>query len=102
LQIHRLELISCLNIENNFHNRSQAIRHLVEKNIAEQKWLCNHMVAGAIVMLYDHHKNNVTNKSNRMEESITDIGEVTGMGQRPISASSSEVDWIDHGCLVNQ
>jgi len=37
-------------IENNLPNRSQAIRHLIEKNIAEKKWLCNHVVAGAIVI----------------------------------------------------
>ncbi len=51
-------------IDNNLPNRSQAIRHLVEKNIVEKKWLCNQLVAGAVIMLYDHHKGDVTNKSN--------------------------------------
>lgn len=32
--------------ENGFANRSQAIRFLVEKNVAEKKWQCNHIVAG--------------------------------------------------------
>ena len=43
-------------VENSLPNRSQAIRHLVEKNLAEKKWQCNQIVAGAVVMLYDHHK----------------------------------------------
>jgi CopG family nickel-responsive transcriptional regulator len=31
---------------NSFANRSQAIRFLIEKNVAEQKWQCDHIVAG--------------------------------------------------------
>ncbi|MDR2621528.1 MAG: nickel-responsive transcriptional regulator NikR [Dysgonamonadaceae bacterium] len=38
---------------NSFANRSQAIRALIEKNIVEKKWLCNHHVAGAIVLVYE-------------------------------------------------
>ena len=60
-------------IENNLPNRSQAIRHLIEKNIAEKKWLCNHVVAGAVVMLYDHHKGDVTNKSNDIQHEYFDV-----------------------------
>ena len=29
--------------ENGFANRSQAIRFLIEKNVAERKWQCNHI-----------------------------------------------------------
>ena len=39
--------------ENGFANRSQAIRFLIEKNVAERKWQCNHIVAGTIVIMYD-------------------------------------------------
>jgi CopG family nickel-responsive transcriptional regulator len=60
-------------VENNLPNRSQAIRHLVEKNIAEKKWLCNQEVAGAVVMLYDHHKGDVTNKSNDIQHEYFDL-----------------------------
>ena len=38
--------------ENGFANRSQAIRFLVEKNVAEKKWQCNHIVAGTIILMY--------------------------------------------------
>lgn len=60
-------------VENNFPNRSQAIRHLVERNLVEIKWQCNHIVAGAIVMLYDHHKGDVTTKSNDIQHEYFDV-----------------------------
>ena len=60
-------------IENSLPNRSQAIRHLVEKNLAEKKWQCNQIVAGAIVMLYDHHKGDVTTKSNDIQHEYFDV-----------------------------
>jgi CopG family transcriptional regulator, nickel-responsive regulator len=49
-----VELLTALDqyvTENNFSNRSQALRHLIEKNRVEQKWKCDNMVAGAIVMV---------------------------------------------------
>jgi CopG family nickel-responsive transcriptional regulator len=60
-------------IENSLPNRSQAIRHLVERNLVEKKWQCNQMVAGAIVMLYDHHKGDVTTKSNDIQHNYFDV-----------------------------
>ena len=60
-------------IENSFPNRSQAIRHLVDKNLVEKKWQCNNLVAGAIVMLYDHHKGDVTTKSNDIQHQYFDV-----------------------------
>jgi CopG family transcriptional regulator, nickel-responsive regulator len=60
-------------IENKFPNRSQAIRHLVEKNLVEKKWQCNQIVAGAIVMLYDHHKGDVTIRSNDIQHEYFDV-----------------------------
>ena len=42
--------------ENGFANRSQAIRFLIEKNVAERKWQCNHIVAGTIIIMYDQEK----------------------------------------------
>ena len=60
-------------IENNLPNRSQAIRNLVERHIVEKKWQCNNVVAGAVVMLYDHHKGDVTNKSNNIQHNYFDV-----------------------------
>ena len=59
--------------ENSFPNRSQAVRHLIEKNIVEQKWHCNNLVAGAIVMTFDHHKKDITARSNDIQHKYFDV-----------------------------
>lgn len=41
-------------VSNQFPNRSQAIRFLIEKNLVEEKWKCNQAVAGAVMLVYDH------------------------------------------------
>ena len=58
------ELLDALDgyvMQNNFSNRSQAIRHLVNKNIVEHKWQCNNKVAGSITLIYDPHKRDLLN-----------------------------------------
>jgi len=57
-----LEALDNYVLENNFPNRSQAIRQLIERNIVEKKWQCNNIVAGAIIVVYDHHKRDLINK----------------------------------------
>jgi CopG family nickel-responsive transcriptional regulator len=59
--------------ENSFSNRSQALRHLIEKNIVEKKWHCNNMVAGAIIMIYDHHKKDISSRSNDIQHNYFDV-----------------------------
>lgn len=49
--------------KNQFPNRSRAIRYLIEQNIVKDKWEKNQEVAGAVVLLYDHHKRDTSNKS---------------------------------------
>lgn len=49
-------------IENQLANRSQAIRHLINNNLVEKKWKCNHIVAGSITLIYDHNKNDLLNQ----------------------------------------
>ena len=70
------ELLKELDIyaeENNFANRSQAVRHLIEKNIVEKKWHCNNIVAGAVVMTYDHHKKDIIARSNDIQHNYFDV-----------------------------
>jgi CopG family nickel-responsive transcriptional regulator len=52
---------------NSFPNRSQAIRNLIEKYAVEKKWHCDNQVAGAIVIVYDHHKRNIDNEINEVQ-----------------------------------
>ena len=58
---------------NSFANRSQALRHLIEKNIVEKKWHCNNVVAGAIVMIYDHQKKEILSKSNEIQHNYFEV-----------------------------
>lgn len=60
-------------IDNKYPNRSQAIRALIEKFIVEKKWQCNNIVAGAIVFAYDHHKGDITTRSNDIQHEYFDV-----------------------------
>ncbi len=64
------ELLSALDEyvdENLFSNRSQAIRHLIEKNLVEQKWKCDNVVAGAVVLVFNHKKYDILKKSAEIQ-----------------------------------
>jgi CopG family nickel-responsive transcriptional regulator len=50
-----------------FPNRSQAIRYLIKKNLVEDEWEGNEEVAGAIVLVYDHHKRNLQKQSTEVQ-----------------------------------
>ncbi len=60
-------------VENSMPNRSQAIRHLIEKSIVEEKWQCNQVVAGAVIMLYNHHKRGVSTKLEKIQHDYYDV-----------------------------
>jgi CopG family nickel-responsive transcriptional regulator len=70
------ELLETLDsyVENNgFANRSQAIRFLIEKNVAEQKWQCNNVVAGTVTIMYDHDKEEINSKIASIQKKYTDV-----------------------------
>jgi CopG family nickel-responsive transcriptional regulator len=59
--------------ENSFSNRSQAIRHLIEKNMVEEKWKCDNIVAGAVVLVFDHSKTEILKKSSDIQYNYKDV-----------------------------
>jgi len=59
--------------ENGFANRSQAIRHLIEKNMVEEKWKCDNIVAGAIVLVFNHEKTDILKKSSEIQFGYRDV-----------------------------
>ncbi len=59
--------------ENKFSNRSQAIRQLISKNLVEHKWQCNNIVAGAIILVYDHHKRELLNKLSDIQHDYHNV-----------------------------
>ncbi|MBN2660468.1 MAG: nickel-responsive transcriptional regulator NikR [Tannerellaceae bacterium] len=106
-------------IDNGFANRSQAIRFLVEKNVAEKKWQCNHIVAGTIVIMYDQVKKDISVKIADVQQHYKDvilsssqyylsqnfclhIVTVTGTAQRLTELSDCliTIKGIKHGKLV--
>lgn len=105
--------------EQNFPNRSQAIRFLIKKNIVEAKWQDNKEVAGAIVLVYDHHKQDLQKNSTDIQHDFHDLIlavqhvhldhdncletiAVKGKAQRLISLSNKLISLkgIKHGKLV--
>ncbi len=59
--------------DNRFANRSQAIRHLIEKNLTEEKWKCDNIVAGAVVLVFDHQKKDILTKSSEIRFQYNDV-----------------------------
>lgn len=59
--------------ESGFANRSQAIRFLVEKNIAENKWHCDHVVAGSVLIMYDQSRRQIEQKMAEIHHEYQDV-----------------------------
>lgn len=59
--------------QNKFPNRSQAIRHLIRRNLIKNQWEGNKEVAGAIVLLYDHHKRDLQHNSTHIQHDYHDL-----------------------------
>ncbi|MBK7096104.1 MAG: nickel-responsive transcriptional regulator NikR [Saprospiraceae bacterium] len=70
------ELLNALDkfvIQNQYTNRSQAIRHLINKNLVSDKWKTDNVVAGSITLVYDHHKRDLSNKLTRLQHDYHDV-----------------------------
>lgn len=62
-----LETLDDYVAENGFANRSQAIRHLIEKNMVEEKWKCDNIVAGAVILVFNYSKAEIRKKSANIQ-----------------------------------
>ncbi|MBQ7162161.1 MAG: nickel-responsive transcriptional regulator NikR [Bacteroidales bacterium] len=60
-------------LSSGFSNRSQALRFLIEKNIAEQKWQCNHVVAGTVIIMYDRSRTDIASKIESIQQQYSDL-----------------------------
>ncbi len=63
------ELVS----KHRFPNRSQAIRHLIKGTLVSEKIDKNKIVAGAIVIVYDHHKRELNNKLMHLQHDYHEL-----------------------------
>lgn len=46
----------------NYTNRSEAIRDLIRQELVGKQWASGEEIAGAITLIYDHHKRELVNK----------------------------------------
>jgi len=62
-----LERLDQLVDKHHFPNRSQAIRFLIHNSLVKDKWEEDQEVAGALVLIYDHHQRDLQNKLTRIQ-----------------------------------
>lgn len=68
-----LEELDALVEKHGFPNRSQAIRYLIRNNRVEEAWAENREVAGALILVFDHHRNSLVNESLKVQHDFHDI-----------------------------
>jgi len=71
-----------------YTNRSEAIRDLIRQDLVEQEWLHGSEVAGAITLIYNHHKRELLNKITDIQHDFQNV---------IISAQHIHLD--HHNCL---
>ncbi len=74
--------------EKNYANRSEAIRDLIRQELVRKQWQAGSEVAGAITIVYDHHRRELLNK-------IVDIQHTF----QKIIISTQHVHLDHHNCL---
>jgi CopG family nickel-responsive transcriptional regulator len=72
----------------NYSNRSEAFRDLIRQELVKKEWQEGKEVAGAITLIYDHHKREFLNK-------ITDIQH----GFQKLIISTQHVHLDHNNCL---
>lgn len=68
-----LDLLDNYMENNKFPNRSQAIRHLVKNTEVENQWNLDKIVAGSIILSFDHHKREVMDKITKIQHNFHHI-----------------------------
>jgi len=56
-----------------FPNRSQAIRFLISRYSAEECWQSDRVVAGCLVLVYDHHKPDIQKQLTSIQHDDHDL-----------------------------
>ncbi len=74
--------------ERSYTNRSEAFRDLIRQELVKKEWMEGKEIAGAITMIYDHHKRELLDK-------ITDIQH----GYQKVIISTQHIHLDHHNCL---
>jgi CopG family nickel-responsive transcriptional regulator len=59
--------------EKNYANRSEAIRDLIRQELVQKEWEEGGEVAGAITLIYDHHKRELLNKITDVQHGFQEL-----------------------------
>jgi CopG family nickel-responsive transcriptional regulator len=68
-----LEKFDSLIESRNYTNRSEAIRDLIRQELVNKEWIEGEDVAGAITLVYDHHKRELLNKITDIQHDFQNI-----------------------------
>jgi CopG family transcriptional regulator, nickel-responsive regulator len=74
--------------EKNYSNRSEAFRDLIRQELVKKEWETGGEIAGAVILIYDHHKRDLLNK-------ITDIQH----DFQKVIISTQHIHLDHHNCL---
>jgi CopG family nickel-responsive transcriptional regulator len=74
--------------ERNYTNRSEAFRDMIRQELIKREWVEGNDVAGAITLIYDHHRKDLLNK-------ITDIQH----NFQKLIISTQHIHLDHHNCL---
>ncbi len=58
--------------EKNYPNRSEAIRDLIREDLVRKEWIGGKEVAGAITLVYGHHKRELVSKLTDIQHKFHD------------------------------
>jgi CopG family nickel-responsive transcriptional regulator len=83
-----LKNLDNLVVKHRFPNRSQAIRFIINQHVVEEKWKEDEDVAGALVLIYDHHKRDLQKQMTSIQHDY-----------HCLILSSQHVHLDNHNCL---
>ena len=83
-----LESFNHLIKEKRYTNRSEALRDLIRQELIKREWQQGREIAGAIIIIYDHHKRELLNK-------VTDIQH----DFQKLIISTQHIHLDHHNCL---
>ena len=57
----------------NYPNRSEAFRDLIRENLVKKEWMDGEEVAGAITIVYNHHRRELVNKLTDIQHDFHEL-----------------------------
>lgn len=73
LEQNLLEKFDRLTKERSYTNRSEAFRDLIRQELVGKQWTSGGEIAGAITLIYDHHKRELVNKLMDIQHAFGDM-----------------------------